>query len=101
MGTIAANELKTRGVASISEQLADAPEAIITVRGKKRYVVMEMEHYQYLRECELEAAVLEWGGRIFFSTMIVTVQPTIKLLESFSWLRKAMSNDSRQVFIIS
>ena len=59
MGAIAANDLKTRGVASISEQLAENPEAIITVRGKSRYVVMDIEHYQYLRECELEAALLE------------------------------------------
>ena len=59
MGAIAANDLKTRGVASISEQLADNPEAIITVRGKSRYVVMDIDQYQYLRECELEAALLE------------------------------------------
>lgn len=59
MSTIAANDLKTRGVTSISEQLAKAPEAFITVRGKNRYVVMDIEHYQYLRECELEAALLE------------------------------------------
>ena len=59
MGTIAANELKTRGVSSISEQLSEEPEAFITVRGKKRYVVMDIEHFQYLRECELEAALLE------------------------------------------
>ena len=59
MGTIAANDLKTRGVASISEQLAENPEAIITVRGKSRYVVMDIDQYQYLRECELEAALLE------------------------------------------
>ena len=59
MGTIAANDLKTKGVASISEQLAEAPEAIITVRGKNRFVVMDLKHYQYLRECELEAALLE------------------------------------------
>jgi hypothetical protein len=59
MGTIAANELKTRGVSSISEQLAEEPEAFITVRGKKRYVVMDIEHFQYLRGCELEAALLE------------------------------------------
>lgn len=59
MGTIAANELKTRGVAPISEHLAAGPEAIITVRGKKRYVVMDIEHYRYLRECELEAALVE------------------------------------------
>lgn len=59
MGAIAANDLKTRGVASIREQLAENPEAIITVRGKSRYVVMDIEQYQYLRECELEAALLE------------------------------------------
>ena len=59
MGTIAANTLKTRGVAGISEQLAEEPEAVITVRGKRRYVVMDIDHYQYLRECELEVAVLE------------------------------------------
>jgi len=59
MGTIAANELKTRGISSISEQLADEPEAFISVRGKKRYVVMDIKHFQYLRECELEAALLE------------------------------------------
>jgi hypothetical protein len=59
MGSIAANDLKTKGVAAIGEQLAEAPEAIITVRGKDRYVVMEIEHYRYLRECELEAALLE------------------------------------------
>lgn len=59
MGTIAANDLKTRGVASISDQLAEETEAVITVRGKKRYVVMDIDHYQYLRECELEAALLE------------------------------------------
>lgn len=59
MGSIAANDLKIRGVALISEQLGEAPEAIITVRGKERYVVMDIEHYRYLRECELEAALLE------------------------------------------
>ena len=46
-------------MASISEQLTDNPEAFITVRGKSRYVVMEIDQYQYLRECELEAALLE------------------------------------------
>ncbi|MCK4838321.1 MAG: hypothetical protein KAS94_05925 [Desulfobulbaceae bacterium] len=59
MGAIAANDLKTRGVAAISEQLAENPEAIITVRGKSRYVVMDIDQYHYLRECELEAALLE------------------------------------------
>ena len=59
MNTITANELKTKGVSSIIKQLAEEPEAVITVRGKKQYVVMDIDHYQYLRECELEAALLE------------------------------------------
>ena len=39
--------------------LANQPEAIISVRGKERFVVMDMEHYHYLRECELEAALAQ------------------------------------------
>jgi hypothetical protein len=34
-------------------------EASISVRGTQRYVVMEMAQYHYLRECELEAALVQ------------------------------------------
>ncbi len=54
--SISANELKTRGVSVIENGLALEKEVIITVRGKERFVVMDMRHYSYLRECELEAA---------------------------------------------
>lgn len=56
MAAITANNLKTRGVSIIEEQLANAPEAIISVRGKDRYVVMSLEHFREMREMELEAA---------------------------------------------
>lgn len=59
MPTISANELKTKGVAAIEAQLANQSEAVISVRGKDRYVVMDLTHYHYLRECELEAALAE------------------------------------------
>ena len=59
MASITANELKTKGVSLIKNCLAHEPEAVITVRGKKKYVVMDMAYYNYLRECELEAALLE------------------------------------------
>ena len=59
MNTITANDLKTKGVVTIGKHLAKDHEAMITVRGKKRYVVMDIDHYNYLRECELEAALLE------------------------------------------
>ncbi len=55
--SITANELKTKGVSIIENNLDDADELIITVRGKESYVVMNMKHYNYLRECELDAAL--------------------------------------------
>ena len=58
-GIITANELKTKGVAAIDEAINKNAEAIITVRGKERFVVITMKKYDYLRECELEAALLE------------------------------------------
>ncbi len=57
--SITANELKTKGVSAIESNLSDNDELIITVRGKESFVVMNMEHYNYLRECELEAALLQ------------------------------------------
>ena len=59
MGSISANSLKTQGISAIDEALADAPEAVVSVRGKDRFVVMGIEHYRYLRECELTAALAE------------------------------------------
>lgn len=56
---ISANDLKTKGISALEAELAERSEAVITVRGKSRFVVMSMEHYNYLRECELEAALLE------------------------------------------
>ena len=59
MTVITANELKTKGIASIEQLLQDAQEVIISVRGKPRYVVMDIAHFDYLRERELEAAWAE------------------------------------------
>ncbi|WP_199236574.1 hypothetical protein [Ramlibacter sp. WS9] len=59
MPALTANDLKTRGVAAIEESLAHQPEAVISVRGKDRFVVMEMAQYDYLRECELDAALAQ------------------------------------------
>ncbi len=56
MSTITANDLKTRGVSIIEEQLANTSEAIISVRGKDRFIVMSLEHFREMREIEIEAA---------------------------------------------
>lgn len=59
MAHITANDLKTKGIAAIEASLSNSPEAIVSVRGKDSYVVMELAHYHYLRVCELEAALAE------------------------------------------
>ena len=64
MSNLTANDLKTKGVAAIEAVLAERPEAIVSVRGKDRFVVMEIAQYHHLRECELEAALAETRGDI-------------------------------------
>jgi hypothetical protein len=59
MPTLSANDLKTGGIAAIEAALDGQPEAVISVRGKERFVVMELAHYHYLRECELDAALAQ------------------------------------------
>jgi prevent-host-death family protein len=56
MTVVTANDLKTKGIADIERALQDAQEVVISVRGKPRYVVMDIAHYDYLRECEIAAA---------------------------------------------
>jgi Phd_YefM. len=56
---ITANELKTKGITAIDDVTSNGYEAIITVRGKQKYVVMTMEEYNKLREYELTAAIIE------------------------------------------
>ncbi len=59
MTSISANELKTRGVAAIETALSGHTEAVVSVRGKDRFVVMDLAQYHYLRECELDAALAQ------------------------------------------
>jgi hypothetical protein len=74
MGTVVANDLKTKGIKAIEEALAGQLEAPVSVRGQVKYVVMSQQQYQYLRECELEAALAESrtdlvGGRFVKETV--------------------------------
>jgi hypothetical protein len=67
---ITANDLKLRGVSILEEQLKQADEVIVSVRGRDRFVVMKMEKYSELRELELDRAIREAradydAGRVF------------------------------------
>ena len=59
MTIISANELKTKGVSAIQSALDKQNEVVISVRGKQQFVVVDIAHYNYLRECELSTAIIE------------------------------------------
>ncbi|QEN09831.1 type II toxin-antitoxin system Phd/YefM family antitoxin [Oceanispirochaeta crateris] len=59
LNSITANDLKVKGVSILDQAISASSEAIITVRGKSKYVVLSMDEYNRLRECELEAALME------------------------------------------
>ena len=56
---ITAKDLKTKGVTIMDKETSNGYEVIVTVKGKNKYVVLPIEEYYHLRECELEAALLE------------------------------------------
>ncbi len=59
MNTLTANDLKTRGVSAVEEALKHDDELVISVRGRHRFVVMDIEKYNHLRELELATAGAE------------------------------------------
>lgn len=57
--TISANEIKKRGVSIFDKFLESFDELIINVRGKDKYVVLDIERYKAFRAKELDLAYLE------------------------------------------
>lgn len=71
MAQLTANDLKTRGVTAIEVLLVDQPEVMISVRGKERYVVMDVARYHYMRECELDSALAQSQADIAAGRFVV------------------------------
>ena len=85
MQAISANDLKTGGIGAISRELEHEREVGLSVRGDLRYVVMEADAYQRLRECELEIALQEAradlaAGRVVYES----VDDHLKRLDSMA-----------------
>lgn len=59
MANITANNLKTKGVSALEAALQKDGEAVITVRGERKYVVLDLKTYNRLREYELDIALQE------------------------------------------
>lgn len=70
MSHISANDLKTKGISAIEFALSNAPEAIVSVRGKEKFVVMDIAQYHYLRECELDAALAQTRADLATGRMV-------------------------------
>jgi len=81
--TVTANDVKQRGVSLFGELLEKLDEIVVNVRGKKKYVVMDIERYKMLRALELDNAyreVMEDVKNGDYKTM--TAEEHIKSLEA-------------------
>lgn len=59
MDHITAIDLKAKGIAAIETVLKEHTEAIISVGGEARFVVIGLDRYHHSRACELENARTE------------------------------------------
>ena len=57
--TVSANEVKKRGVSLFDNLLDKFDELIINVRGKDKYVVLDIERYKEFRANELDLAYMQ------------------------------------------
>ena len=87
MNIIPANDLKTKGIKAIEEALMQHTEVSVSVRGQSKYVVMSLSQYQYLRKCELEAALAESRADLEAGRFVKeTVTSHIKRIEELNQL---------------
>ncbi len=56
---ITANDLKVKGIKAIHQEINENDEAIISFRGKPRYIVIDFDKYDELRALELDKTYLE------------------------------------------
>ena len=56
---ITANEVKTKGVSVFGDALKQADEVVINVRGKNKYVVLDIDRYNHFRANELDILYIQ------------------------------------------
>lgn len=56
---ISANEIKTKGISLIEKIFSRYSEVYVSVRGKKRFVILPLEMYETLKEAELDRLIKE------------------------------------------
>lgn len=71
MNVVTDFDLNTKGFSAVEAGLVLEDEVIISVQGQDRYVVMGMDKYAKLRECELSVALQEAKADVASGRMIV------------------------------
>jgi PHD/YefM family antitoxin component YafN of YafNO toxin-antitoxin module len=56
---ISANEVKVKGIGFIEEKIKENEEVYISVRGKKKFVILSIKDYEKLKEAELDKIIRE------------------------------------------
>lgn len=79
---LTANDIKTRGVKAIEEALTERDRAVITVRGKVKYVVMPVQDYDEMRSRELDAAYAEVMSEIERGEYTTSLEDHFKELDN-------------------
>ena len=54
---ITANELKTKGISHVERLMKKSREVFVSVRGRKKFVILPVDEYERLREAELESII--------------------------------------------
>ena len=54
---ITANELKTKGISFVERLMKKSREVFVSVRGRKKFVILPVDEYERLREAELESII--------------------------------------------
>lgn len=90
MKAIPANDLKSKGVSVLEAALKNQDEAIISVRGKPRFVVMDIEHYERLREAGIHSAWEEARQAMADGDFVVSTAE-----EHIARLREDLSGNAR------
>lgn len=81
--TITAQELKVKGMSILDSKTKKYKEAFLTIRGEKSFVVLTIDQYNYLRECELDAALKQSEEDIKAGRFsIMSVEDHIKSLKN-------------------
>jgi PHD/YefM family antitoxin component YafN of YafNO toxin-antitoxin module len=77
-------DLKRTGFNKLKQMFHNEPDIIIQERGKDACVLVDIDHYNYLRECELEVALIRARQEIAKKKYTTGAENHIQQLESAS-----------------